>query len=97
MHQTKMGLYEMPREGTAYLSAEDLDLIIVPGLAFTLEGDRIGYGGGYYDRLFARIPNTTRLAPSYDSFILESLPVDEHDMKVNILISESLTAFLSHS
>ncbi|MDR2519495.1 MAG: 5-formyltetrahydrofolate cyclo-ligase [Eubacteriaceae bacterium] len=97
MRQTKMGLWEVPREGSEFLDSSALDLILVPGLAFSLDGDRIGYGGGYYDRLFARAPKAIRLAPSFDSFLLEGLPTEEFDLKADIILTEKRSIFIGNS
>jgi 5-formyltetrahydrofolate cyclo-ligase len=67
----------------------NLDLVIAPGLAFTLRGDRLGYGGGYYDRFLRSHSNARRCVLTYDSLILDSLPVKENDVPVDYLISES--------
>ncbi len=66
-----------------------LDLIIAPGLAFTIKGERLGYGGGFYDKFLKRCRKTTVCALSYDRLILSSLPVKENDIPVDYLISES--------
>ncbi len=92
---TKMGIMEISRENAVAIDPKELDLIIVPGLAFTLQGDRIGYGGGYYDRLFEKLDDhTVLLAPSFDDFIVPSLPTGRFDRKVDILISENKSVFL---
>lgn len=69
-------------------------LVIVPGLAFDLQMQRLGRGGGYYDRwlqdlaLYQR-PLVFSLALCYDRQILDSVPVESHDHKVDGLLSES--------
>lgn len=92
---TKMGIPEIPRENAVVINESELDLIIVPGLAFTADGDRIGYGGGYYDRLFAKLsPKTIKLCPSFDDFIIDKIPVGKFDVKVDIIVSEKRVIFI---
>ena len=93
-HRTPFGILEIPVEKATAVSEEELDLVIVPGLAFTIEGDRLGYGGGYYDRLFSIIPDrTVKLCPSFDDFIIKEVPVDPHDKKIDIIITERRSIF----
>lgn len=67
------------------LPAAEADIVIVPGLAFTLEGDRLGYGGGYYDRLLASLPHgIPTLALALSEQILPTLPTDEHDARCTV-------------
>ncbi len=94
---TSMGIMEIPRENAVALDPKALDIIITPGLGFTLEGDRIGYGGGYYDRLFRLMnKNTILISPTFDEFIVESLPMGKYDRPVDIVISEKRSIFISH-
>ena len=67
---------------------EDLSLILVPGLCFDLRGSRLGHGGGYYDRYLAGYGGLTA-ALCRDKLVLPSLPVEEHDRPVDILLTES--------
>jgi 5-formyltetrahydrofolate cyclo-ligase len=68
---------------------EDLDLIIVPGACFTRSGHRIGYGGGYYDSFLAKhAAGALKVGFCYDRFIVDSIPVEEHDVPVDIIITE---------
>jgi len=68
---------------------EKIDLIITPGLAFTPGGERIGYGGGYYDRFLAKYPHIPSCALTYERLIFNYLPVKEHDITVDYVITES--------
>lgn len=69
------------------------DLIIVPGLAFDRHGNRLGYGGGYYDRFLPAHPETHKIALCYDFQIVEDLPLEPHDVQLDALLSA--TAFES--
>ena len=71
---------------------EDLDLIITPGLAFDPNGHRIGYGKGYFDKLFKNLSTKSakcaKVALAYDFQIIENIPADKHDQKVDLIITE---------
>lgn len=66
-----------------------MDLIISPGLAFTLKGERLGYGGGYYDRFLQKNTGVPICALSYDRLVIGHLPVKNNDVPVDYLITES--------
>jgi 5-formyltetrahydrofolate cyclo-ligase len=66
-----------------------IELVIAPGLAFTPRGDRIGYGGGFYDRFLKMHYNIINCALTYDRLVVDSLPVKEHDRAVDYLITET--------
>lgn len=67
----------------------DIDLIIVPGVAFDPYGNRLGYGGGYYDIVLSRKNvNTKTIALAFEEQLVELLPTEEHDIKVDIIITE---------
>ncbi|MBQ1546158.1 MAG: 5-formyltetrahydrofolate cyclo-ligase [Clostridia bacterium] len=65
-------------------------LCIVPGLTFDMEGYRIGYGKGYYDRFLKKF-NGTAMGLCYSSGIRMRLPRSEYDIPVNIIVSERFT------
>jgi 5-formyltetrahydrofolate cyclo-ligase len=68
---------------------EDLDVIVVPGACFTPEGYRIGYGGGYYDSFLSKHANgALKVGFCYDRFIVDSIPVEEHDVPVDLIVTE---------
>jgi len=79
------GLLE-PIEGvTKEVQGNEIDLLIVPGLAFTKEGYRLGFGGGYYDRFLPSF-NGEVLTLAFDSQIVSSLPLEPHDVPINKII-----------
>lgn len=61
-----------------------VDLVFVPGLAFGKDGSRLGYGGGFYDRLFARPEHAAalRCGLGYAEQIVEQLPAEAHDLRL---------------
>jgi 5-formyltetrahydrofolate cyclo-ligase len=61
----------------------DIDLVVVPGVAFDKKNIRLGRGHGYYDRFLSGLPNTTKtIGLAFDFQVLEDLPKDPHDIPV---------------
>ena len=58
-------------------------LVLMPGMAFTPDGQRIGYGGGFYDKFLSAEPNHPTVALCYDFQLVESLPTEEFDIPVD--------------
>ncbi|MCL2872045.1 MAG: 5-formyltetrahydrofolate cyclo-ligase [Betaproteobacteria bacterium] len=85
---SKRGILEpLPERPT--ISPEAIDWILVPGVAFTPRGDRLGYGGGFYDRLLAQLsPQVPRLAGAFEIQIVETLPTAHHDCSVDAVYTE---------
>ena len=65
---------------------EKIDLCIVPGLAFSKEGYRMGYGKGYYDR-FLCARDTFKVGLTYDELLFDTIPFDSYDVKMNMIIT----------
>lgn len=61
-------------------------LVLMPGLAFTEAGDRMGYGGGFYDRFLSEEPDHPTLALCYAFQMVESLPTEEFDIPVDCVL-----------
>ena len=69
------------------IATEDVGVWIVPGLAFTRDGRRLGYGGGWFDRyLAAAAPDALTLAAAYPFQMLDELPVEAHDRRVTAVV-----------
>ena len=64
-----------------------IDCVIVPGLAFDVHGNRLGLGGGYYDRFLPRAVNAKRIALAYDFQLVDSLPTEIHDAKIDMVMT----------
>ncbi|MBL8023076.1 MAG: 5-formyltetrahydrofolate cyclo-ligase [Elusimicrobia bacterium] len=68
---------------------EGLDLLVVPGAAFTSRGDRLGAGAGYYDRFLVRRPSLRTIGVCFDEQMAVRLPRAAHDRKVDQVVSPS--------
>ncbi len=66
------------------------DLVIVPGLAFDHRGNRIGFGGGFYDRFLSGL-DAARVGVAYEFQLGETLPTEPHDVGLDWLVTESQT------
>ena len=67
--------------------AEEPDaLVLMPGLAFTKNGDRMGYGGGFYDKFLALEPEHPTVALCYDFQLVDKLPTAEYDIPVDLVL-----------
>jgi len=75
-----------PRADLPGAHAQDVALALVPGVAFDAQGRRLGYGGGYYDRLLPLLqPDVPRLAGAFDEQIVERVPAAAHDLAVDVI------------
>ncbi|MHC0035913.1 5-formyltetrahydrofolate cyclo-ligase [Pseudoneobacillus sp. C159] len=80
------GLLEPIEANTLKVASDEIDLLIVPGLAFSKSGYRLGFGGGYYDRFLVNYRgNTVSLA--FPQQIREDVPIEDHDIPVKQIIS----------
>jgi 5-formyltetrahydrofolate cyclo-ligase len=70
------------------LALEAGDLVLVPGLAFDLAGGRLGQGGGYYDRAFAREGGPFLCGVAYAFQLIDAVPCDSHDRRMDAIVTE---------
>jgi 5-formyltetrahydrofolate cyclo-ligase len=75
-----------PRE-TRPVTIQEVDLMIVPGLAFDENGNRLGYGAGFYDRILPSFRRTT-VALAFEEQIVPDVPVSIHDIPVKKIVTE---------
>ena len=67
----------------------DIDLVIVPGVVFDREGNRIGYGRGYYDRFLKLYSRARKISLAYEFQILDRLEVEKHDEKIDEIVTKN--------
>ncbi len=84
------GVREPVDEDRHFVSLDQIDLVVAPGVAFDRRGGRIGYGKGYYDRLLRRLgSNATRVALAFDFQVLDAVPQDENDIQIDTIMTEN--------
>jgi 5-formyltetrahydrofolate cyclo-ligase len=81
-------ILEPRQECLKELSPELIDLIVIPGIAFDCQGNRIGHGMGYYDRLLKKKINAHLLGLAFEFQIVEKISPEKHDVKVNKIVTE---------
>jgi 5-formyltetrahydrofolate cyclo-ligase len=85
------GILEPPVDAPE-VPAEEIDVVLVPGLAFDGQGRRLGYGGGYYDEVAARLREAARgflLGVGFDFQLLETCPADERDVAIDCVVTDA--------
>ncbi|HOC93790.1 MAG TPA: 5-formyltetrahydrofolate cyclo-ligase [bacterium] len=89
------GAYGVPEPKPEFLrpvSPLELDFVAMPGLAFDRSGNRLGYGGGFYDRFVSRLrPGVPLVALAFSFQLLDSVPTGEHDRKIDAIVTDSET------
>ncbi len=80
----------MPSPKATPLALSDLDLVLVPGLAFDRQGGRLGRGRGYFDRLFARPEvRALRVGVGFELQLLSHVPVEAHDARMQKVVTDA--------
>ena len=72
-----------------------IDLVITPSIVFDRNGYRLGYGKGYYDKYFSLNNYDISIGLSYDKLLQETVPIDNHDKAVDIIITEEKTLIIN--
>jgi len=79
-----------PSQDSPRLSYDEIDLVLVPGVAFDESGARLGYGGGYFDRLLPLLrADCARIGIAFDEQLLPEIPAEEHDECVDVVVTPS--------
>lgn len=85
---TDHGLRQPPPDAPLWRHPDAGDVCIVPGVAFTEPGERLGMGGGFYDRWLSRYPCVTAISLAFESQIVEALPTEPHDVAMHWIVTE---------
>jgi 5-formyltetrahydrofolate cyclo-ligase len=77
-----------PRADLPLVAPAEFDLVLMPGSAFSADGARLGYGGGFYDTYLAHATNVPRIAVAFELQIVGELPHEAHDLAVDAIVTE---------
>lgn len=67
---------------------KNIDLVLVPGIAFDRRGFRLGFGFGYYDKFLKKVPKAVKIGLAFDFQVVDKIPKEEHDVPVDFIITE---------
>ncbi len=71
------------------VSPGEIDVVVIPGAGYDDAGNRVGYGGGYYDRFLSQTEKKLFVAaPAFEEQIADMIPAEEHDVKVDIIVTD---------
>ena len=89
LHPGVLGILEPNPDKTRRVSFEEVDCVIVPGLAFDKAGNRIGRGAGFYDRSLARLGSKVpRIGLAFSFQVFQEIPHERHDQKVDLVLTD---------
>lgn len=81
---------ELRANASKKIDVADIDLIMVPGVAFDTRGGRLGHGRGYYDRLLAgKRPDAAAVAVAFECQLIPQVPMGRHDVPMDRLVTET--------
>ena len=70
------------------IAYKNIDLVLVPGIAFDKEGFRLGFGFGYYDKFLKKVPKAIKIGLAFDFQIVDKLPREEYDVPVDLIVTD---------
>jgi 5-formyltetrahydrofolate cyclo-ligase len=87
----RWGIREPRPDRCARIEPHTIDFVLVPGLVFDRWGGRLGYGGGFYDKLLADglSPCAWLVAGAFESQMVDEVPVQEHDIPLDVVVTEN--------
>jgi 5-formyltetrahydrofolate cyclo-ligase len=75
------------------LEPSEIDLVLVPGIVFDEQGNRLGSGKGFFDRSLSDMKKAFRVGLAFEEFVVAELPTEAHDAKMHALVTEKKTRF----
>lgn len=84
---SKFGIAQPKFEEASFLDPGELDIVIVPGIAFDRAGHRIGFGCGYYDDYLKKAIKAKKIALAYDFQIIDFIPAEAHDVRMDMIVT----------
>ncbi len=87
-----MGIPEPDADAEQRTEITEVDLVVIPGACYDEAGNRLGYGGGYYDRLLSGLRESVPvIAPAYEEQIVGEVPAEPHDIRVHAIVTDRRT------
>lgn len=90
MHKGEQFGIEEPL-GEPFTQWDDIDIVLVPGVAFDRHRNRMGRGRGFYDRLLASLPHALKIGIAFDFQLRDEIPVETHDIAMDLIVAENET------
>lgn len=85
----RLGLKMPDPAKTRWIDPADIGLVVVPGVAFDSAGRRVGMGAGYYDRFLKQAASACRMGLAWSAQIVPEVPAEEHDVRMEYLLTET--------
>ena len=89
LETSSWGIPEIQDTAASKADLSEIDLVLVPGLAFSRKGIRLGQGRGYYDRFLSQLNGATTLGVGFDWQLLEDIPEELYDIRLDGVVTES--------
>jgi 5-formyltetrahydrofolate cyclo-ligase len=87
LNSLEKGVFDIMEPKDICEKSDKIDVVIVPTVGISPDGNRLGYGHGYYDRFLAKT-NAVSIALTYEKQIVKSVPSDQSDVKMNWIVTE---------
>ena len=87
LEKLEKGRFDIMEPKDSCKKAGNIDCILIPTIGISKSGDRLGYGRGYYDK-FLSSTNAMKISLTYSKQIIKSIPIDTHDIKIDLIITE---------
>lgn len=99
MDELELGAHGIPEPRPPHerVRQDEVDVVLVPGLAFSVDGHRLGNGGGYFDRMLARMPRARRIGLAFEEQVAASVPHEPHDATLDGLVTDARVMRFSRS
>lgn len=97
LSKSSFGILEPNININSVFSIDKIEVVVIPGIAFDIEGNRMGFGAGFYDRFLIKNENMIKIAICYDFQLLNSIPNEPHDVKMDIIITEERVLILNNN
>lgn len=86
------GYFDIPEPDpakTSRVDGKEIDVVVLPGSVFDIEGGRLGYGGGYYDRFLVNdAPQACRIGLAFELQVVPAVPLEPHDQRLDYLVTD---------